>query len=247
MPPTVHTSTDYPVDKLFYGKNKPNANGGFNIEIGVGDTGNEVLLQTPRMRAPFGISTNKNNILKKEIDISFQGFEGNESIKKFRQIMEEIDKQVIDYAVQNTNIFFKKQLSRETIAECYCSPIKLSKKEQYSDTFKMKLIFLKPNPEKNNPDGKYLTTFWNNKGEEQDSSYVDKGDQISCLVKPQMLWVANKSFGVTWVCTQMRVTKQVKVSGYAFKNTDEEEPKESISDSEEEVSGGSEEEFEEED
>jgi preprotein translocase subunit Sec63 len=85
----------------------------------------------------------------------------------------------------------------------------------------MKLLFLKPNPEKGIPDGKYLTTFWNHKGIEQESTYIDKGDTVSCLIKPQMLWVANRTFGITWVCTQVRVTKQVKVSGYAFKQTED--------------------------
>ena len=236
MPPSVHTSTDYPVDKLQYGKNKPNANGGFNIEITVGDSTNEILLQTPRMKVPFGISTNKNNLFKKEIDISFQGAESNQSISKFRTLIESIDAHAIDYAVSNSKTFFKKELSRETIKECYCSGIKLSKKEQYSDTFKIKVLFLKPNPEKNNPDGKYLTTFWDSKGSQQESTYVDKGDSVSCLIKPQMLWVANRTFGITWVCTQIRVTKQVKVTGYAFKQTDDfEEPEEADSSGDEEI------------
>jgi len=221
MPPNVHTSTDYPVEKIQYGKNKPNANGGFNIEICVGDTTNETLLQTPRMKAPFGVSTNKNNLFKKEIDISFQGADTNQAVATFRKIIDQVDANAIDYAFNNSKTFFKKELSRETIKECYCSGIKLSKKEQYSDTFKMKLLFLKPNLEKGIPDGKYLTTFWNHKGVEQDSTYIDKGDTVSCLIKPQMLWVANRTFGITWVCTQVRVTKQVKVSGYAFKQTED--------------------------
>ena len=42
----------------------------------------------------------------------------------------------------------------------------------------MKLLFLKPTPEKGIPDGKYLTTFWNHKGVEQESTYIDKGDTV---------------------------------------------------------------------
>jgi hypothetical protein len=226
--PMVYIPTDYPVEKLTYGKNKPNANGGFNIELSIGDNTSESLLQTPRMRAPFGISTNKNNLFKKELDISFQGMESNESIKKLRSIIETIDQKAIDYVFGNSKTFFKKELSREVIAEYYTSAIKLSKKEQYADTFKMKLLFLKPDADKGYPDGKFRTTFWNSKGEEQTDNYLDKGDTISCLVKPQMMWVANKQFGITWVCTQVKIVKQPKVSGYAFKKTDDEdaEPKE---------------------
>jgi hypothetical protein len=124
-------------------------------------------------------------------------------------------------------LFFNKELSLEVIKEYYCSNIKLSKKEQYSDTFKLKVLFLKPNPEKNNPDGKYLTTFWTTKQEEKDYTYIDRGDTLTCLVKPQVLWVANKQFGVSWVCTSVRVQKQAKVSGYVFKPTDDEPVEES--------------------
>ena len=51
-----------------------------------------------------------------------------------------------------------------------------------------------------------------------------------------MLWVANRSFGVTWVSTQIRVHKQQKVSGYAFKKVGDSEDEEEtiISDEEEE-------------
>jgi hypothetical protein len=142
--------------------------------------------------------------------------------------------------MNNCKTFFKKELSREIVSDYYYSGIKLSKKEQYSDTFKFKLLFLKPNPEKNLPNGKFLTTFWSPKGDEQNDTYLDKGDSVTALIKPQMLWVANRSFGVTWVCTQLRVHKQVKSSGYAFKKVEEsddeaeEEVEESAEESEEE-------------
>jgi hypothetical protein len=149
---------------------------------------------------------------------------------------ENVDNLAIDYALKNSKVFFKKELTREVIAEYYYSGIKLSKKEQYSDTFKIKLLFLKPNPEKNLPNGRYLTSFWNTKGEEQSDIYLDKGDSVKALIKPQMLWVANKSFGITWVCTQVCVHKQQKVSGYAFKKTgDTDDEEEEISESDEET------------
>jgi len=230
--PSVLTATNFKVDSISFGKHKPNVNGGYNIELSVGDTTNETLIQTPKMRAPFGISTDKTNPFKKSLDLSFQGIDTSSSMKSFRTLIEDVDKMVIDYAMKNCKTFFKKELTREIVSDYYYSGIKLSKKEQYSDTFKMKLLFLKPNPEKNLPNGKYLTTFWNNKGDEQNDTYLDKGDSVTCLLKPQMLWVANRSFGITWVCTQLRVHKQVKVTGYAFKKTDDDEDEDVQIDSE---------------
>ena len=216
---SVITASTFKIDTISFGKHKPNVNGGYNIELTVGNGTEEILLQTPKMRAPFGISTDKTNPFKKSLDISFQGIETNQSIKAFRELVENVDSMVIDYAVKNSKTFFKKELARDIIAEYYYSGIKISKKEQYSDTFKFKLLFLKPNPEKNFPNGKYLTSFWSIKGEEQNDSYIDKGDSVKCLIKPQMLWVANRSFGVTWVCTQVCIHKQQKVSGFSFKKT----------------------------
>ena len=218
--PSVLTATNFSVDKISFGKHKPNPNGGFNIEMSIGSSTDEILLQTPKMRCPFGISTDKTNPFKKSLDISYQGSDTNESIKAFRKIVESVDELVIDYAHKNSKSFFKQEYSREVIKAYYNSNIKLSKKEQYSDTFRVKLLYRKPDETKKT-DGKYLTSFWDNKGQEQSYTYVDKGDYVTNLIKPQMLWIGNKQFGVSWICTQVRVTKQQRTSGYAFKKTDE--------------------------
>jgi len=231
--PSVLTASNFEVDSITFGKHKPNTNGGYNIEISVGDNSNETLLQTPKMRAPFGISTDKTNPFKKALDISFQGMDGNPAMKEFRTFIEKVDAMTIDYALKNSKTFFKKELTRDVISEYYYSGIKISKKEQYSDTFKFKILFLKPNPDKGYPNGKYITSFWSPTGEEHNDSSLDKGDYVKCLIKPQMLWVANRSFGVTWVCTQVCIHKQQKITGYAFKKTNESDDEEVIEDEEE--------------
>ena len=232
---TVLTSSTFSVDSIVFGKHKVNINSGFNIDLSIGDSKSEKLIQTPKLRCPFGISSDKTNPFKKSIDVSFQGEESSDTIKSFRGLVENMDNLIIDYALKNSKTFFKKELSREVIKEYYYSGIKVSKKEQYSDTFKMKLLYLRPNPEKNLPNGKYLTSFWNQKGEEQSETYVDKGDSVTCLMKPSQLWVTNRSFGVTWICTQLRIHKQVKNTAYAFKKTDDEEDIDSAEEYEEEV------------
>ena len=115
--PSVLTATTFSVESITFGKHKPNTNGGYNIEISVGDTNNETLIQTPKMRAPFGIATDKTNPFKKSLDTSFQGMESNTSIKSFRTLVEKIDAMTIDYALKNSETFFKKKLTREVIAE----------------------------------------------------------------------------------------------------------------------------------
>ncbi len=216
------TAPDFPIKKINFGTHKPNPNGGFNIEIEVGSKSDEYLLQSPKMRCPFGISTDKTNPFKKSIDVSFQG--ETENIKTFRKLIESIDEMVIDYAHKNSKSFFKQEYSREVIKAYYCSNIKFSKKEQYSDSFRSKLLFLKPDESKKRPNGKYLTVFWEKTSGnpiERDETFLDKGDTVSILIKPAMLWIGNKQFGVQWICTQVQVTKNVRTTGYAFKKTEE--------------------------
>ena len=238
---SVLTASNFKIDTISFGKHKPNTNGGYNIELTVGNGSEEILIQTPKMRAPFGISTDKTNPFKKSLDISFQGQESSESIKALRVLIEKMDSVTIDYALKNSKTFFKKELTRDVIAEYYYSGIKISKKEQYSDTFKFKILFMKPNPDKNLPNGKYITSFWDPKGDEKNENYLDKGDSVTALIKPQMLWVANRSFGITWVCTQVRVHKQQKTSGYAFKKTDDSDKEEDFDEEEVEVTDDEEE------
>ena len=108
--PSVLTATTFDVNTVTFGKHKPNTNGGYNIELTIGDSTNETLIQSPKMRAPFGIGTDKTNPFKKSLDISFQGIETNQSIKAFRELVENVDSMVIDYAVKNSKTFFKKCL-----------------------------------------------------------------------------------------------------------------------------------------
>jgi hypothetical protein len=221
--PSVLTASDFPVNKINFGKHKPNPNGGFNIELSIGSSSDETLLQTPKMRCPFGISTDKTNPFKKSIDVSFQGAETSDSIKNFRKLVEAVDDLAIDYAHKNSKAFFKQEYSREVVKAYYCSNIKFSKKEQYADSFRSKLLYIKPDETKKR-EGKYLTAFWektSGKPVERDETYLDKGDYISILIKPQMLWIGNKQFGVQWICTQVQVTKNVRSTGYAFKKTDD--------------------------
>jgi len=233
--PSVLTATNFDVKSVNFGKHKPNTNGGYNIDLTIGDSTNETLIQTPKMRAPFGIGTDKTNPFKKSIDISFSGQETSDSIKAFRSIMEQMDNIAIDYALKNSKTFFnsKKELTRDIIEEYYYSSIKKSKKEEYADTFRFKLQYLKPNPDKGLINGKYLTSFWDLKGVEKNENHLDKGDSITALIKPQMFWVASKQFGISWVCTQIRVHKQQRNKGSLFVKTNDDVP--DVADDEEEI------------
>jgi hypothetical protein len=92
------------------------------------------------------------------------------------------------------------------------------------------------------PNGKYITSFWDPKGLEKNENYLDKGDSITALIKPQMFWVAAKQFGISWVCTQIRVHKQQRVKGSLFVKTNDDVADAQDEEETEEIEGSEEEE-----
>ena len=251
----MYTAAEFPSEDVIFGKHKPNANGGVNIEVKFSNGGdNEVLImQTPKLRIPFGISTDKTNPYKKTLDMSLQGEEENPAIKAFRDSITSYEDKIVDYAAANSEKFFKKKLSKEVVSEFFCSSVKVSANPNYADTFKCKLIYYKPNPEKGRPDGEFKTSFWSQKQEQIAADLCEKGDSVVCLIRPGLFWVANRKFGCTWQAEQVRVHKVKKNNQYSFKDVGEDkEDKDKIEDDtdeeeyEEEVIEESEEEDEEE-
>ena len=248
----VYTAADFPTEDIVFGKHKPSSTGGVNIEIKFGENGdNETLMQTPKLRIPFGISTDKNNPFKKTLDFSLQGEDTNPAIKAFRESVMNYEEKIVDYAVANSEKFFKKKLSKEVVMEFFRSAIKTSSNPNYSDTFKCKLVYYKPNPEKGRPDGEYKTSFWSTKADKMKADDCEKGDSVVCLIRPGLFWVANRMFGCTWQAEQVRIHKIKKMNAYSFKDvgedpadpdaidddTDEEEEYEEVEEEEEEEEG----------
>ncbi len=223
--PSIVTAAEFPIDSISFGKHKPNQNSGYDIELTFGNLPKDFLLQTPRMKCPFGLSVSKHDPNKRMIDLSFQGIESSDDIKRFHDVLTKIDEAILEYVCKNSKTFFKKEMSREFLSESCFKSVRVSAKEQYADTIRCKILYRKPDPVKETP-GKFITTFWNTKREEQPETYLEKWDNVSCLLRPSGIWVANKSFGISWSAIQVQVKKQEKTTGFAFKKTEESDDEE---------------------
>jgi hypothetical protein len=232
-------ATTFDASVITFGKHNPDQNGGYNIKLGMGDSQSEIIIQTPKMKTPFGLSTDPKNPFKKSVSISFDEIDTKSSVKSFKDMIEAIDEYVINYAIKNMNTFFKSSnpknpITEETVRGYFCSNIKYPQNEKYFPTFRSKVLYFPPNAEKNLAE-KYTTVFWNRKLEEQTFEHLDKGDSAVLLIKPKTLWVKAKLFGVTYDCIQVKVYKKTKVSGYLFQKTADESDDEEETEPEPEV------------
>jgi hypothetical protein len=181
-----------------------------------------VYIQTPKMNCPFGISKWDQSLpVKYNLEAFFPEDQVDELTKKFY----ELENKYIEHATTQSQDFFGKAKSRETIIDNYISSVKPSqfdeKEDKYGPRLKCKL-------EKN--DFKFRTDVWDgnkNSGEGYEkldfnednySEVVPKGCKVQCILSITG-WVVNGRFGLIYRIEQMIVfdsNKNVKLSGFSF-------------------------------
>jgi len=188
-------------------------------------------IQMPKMTLPFGVSrfTNpdKPEEVKYSIDLSF-----DKTSPSLLSQFEKIEEKVIEYAEKNSKELFKKQLSKEMLREFFKSSIRYSEDEngerstKYAPRLKAKMYtegnhFSCSVYDAVKIDGKYQKIVLT---EDNVDEIVGKGSSCESILSCSGIWVVGKSFGVSWVLSQMKIYKNENVlAGYAFQDDDNEE------------------------
>eukprot|EP00976_Prorocentrum_cordatum_P008665 173318-Prorocentrum_minimum.AAC.1 len=83
------------------------------------DNRQRIVLQTPKLAAPFGVSEYipENNIgpIKYSLDASFKGMDSDKRLASFYETIRKIDSRMIDLAVENSPVWFGKKMSKEVV------------------------------------------------------------------------------------------------------------------------------------
>lgn len=152
------------------------------------------MIQLPVVSVPFGISeyTPDAGPTKYSIELSFKGHEENPKIKKFMDMIEQIDKHMIELAVANSSTWFGKKMSKEVVEELYRPLIKPSKQpEKYAPTLKAKIRSSRT--DENKLDVHAVTT----ENTPFDMSTIIPGTTMKAIVDIAPIWFVNKQFGTT--------------------------------------------------
>ena len=226
---TIVIAKNFDITRLTFGQPKQQANGGRTIFIAY--AGKQLYMQTPDMKAPFGVSvwpSDNGGPDKHSIDLSFEGRETSEPISQFFDALQQIDSRVVRDGNENSQLWLKKKFPSEDVVRALYTPtIKHSKNREtgeednrYAPTFKMTLPF---------KDGQFQCPCYRSRREEVDLHEViqsgrSKGARVQAIVQLSAIWVVGQKFGLMWKVRQLKISEPVRLSGYAFVPTDDDAP-----------------------
>jgi hypothetical protein len=182
-----------------------------------------IVLQTPEMVAPYGVSNWNDN--KHTLDLSFKGKETRENLNTFFEKMVALDKKLVQDGLQNSMTWLKKTYKTVDAVEALYTPmVKYAKDkntgeitDKYPPTFKLKIPF------SNNA---FQCQVYDTKRQPIDiKQLIDtnafKGAKVTAIIQCLGIWVAGGKFGCSWKVLQMRVSPPQTIKGYAFKELED--------------------------
>ena len=191
-----------------------NRAGGNQVVMMHGNKKGNVVIQTPIVSVPFGLSEftpDGGSDPRYSIDISFKGYTEDTKVNKFLQVMKAMDEHMIELGVQNCVKWFGKSFSRDVIGELYRPLVKESKQpEKYAPTMKCKIRSIS---------GALRMEAFNN--DRTPLNVVDNfqaGSFVKFILEFSPIWFVNKQFGITLNIVQMEVVRLPvgRLSGFAF-------------------------------
>ena len=163
-------------------------------------SGEKLVLQSAReMRTPFGFNVWGEGTAKKySINLSFDGMDTNQSMKDFYDAMKRLDDYMIDLGVKNAREWFKKDMSRELIADKYTPIIKLAKDPKYAPT--IKLTIGERRDKEGKPTGGFtpdIVDAQRNKINDDIDKVLVRNSTITALIDVGGMWKSNVGYGLT--------------------------------------------------
>lgn len=209
---------DFDVNSLSIGELTKNKAGGNQVSLKYNDS-KKIIMQIPNMVTPFGLSEytpeTGNGPVKYSIDFSFKGHTEDPKLEKCLSKIREIDNRMIELAVENSQQWFGKKMSKEVVEELYRPLIKESKQpEKYAPTLKIKI--------RTRTDNTMSMEVFDIEKNPFDMTNFQPGTSAKSIVEFAPVWFVNKQFGLTLSMLQLGITSlpQSKLSGFAFQDED---------------------------
>jgi len=190
-------------------------------------TNGAFILQTSRIRIPFGVDQSKpqnGEAVKYHISVSLANDETqNSGLRQFTDNIRSIDDKAKKFATEDP-AWFGKKLSEELVNEFYKSAEKFPKDSKWPSNLKVKLPFVNGVPQ--------FAVYDENKNPVKvvdedgnvDLSAIPRGSEAVCLIQSTGVWFVGKTqFGVGYKLLQAKIYKSNKLSGYSIVDSEDEE------------------------
>lgn len=205
-----HSQID--INNISIGPLKKTANGRKIINITHNDK--PLLFQTPQMVAPYGITQYTDETTGNVNSIVLDGSFGTDSedLQQFLSTIEQLEQKVLEVASERSQEWFDSDepftVGEIKKAKMFKSQVKKHPEGKYAPTLKMKFVYY---------DNKCHTKIFNNKKQEVDANYIQKGSKVVSILELKSVWLINNSFGVTFKVLQTKAeTNSTKIEDYAF-------------------------------
>ena len=185
------------------------------------------ILQTCRVRVPFGVDQNKQDNGGVNYHISFSlanDSTENEQLKTFTNNIRAVDDMAKSFP-QNNESWFDKKLKPEIVDEFYKSAEKFPKDPKWPSTLKAKLPFDRKGApqfvlyDENKKPIDILDADGN-----MNTDCIPKGSEAVFLLQPTGVWFVGKTqYGVAYKVVQGKIYKGNKLTGYSIVDEEEEE------------------------
>ena len=198
---------------------KRNQLGGLRIDLDYKDpslNGSHYLIQTPKLRLPFGMQC-----YDKDSDKSKESYSLSLSLDNYRDLsnpeceflkgIKQIDEHIKALAIENSVTWFKKSMKKDVIDELYSSSIKES--SEWPPTFRVKLPYY---------NGKFNCDFYDASRKKCEVDSIVQNCHIIGLVNVSSIWFVNNRFGVQWQLRQLQVFQPPKYDTFMITGVDNE-------------------------
>ena len=182
------------------------------------------VIQTPQCYAPFGMNCfrdDKDGTESYSLELSFKEKESRDSLRRYYEILEEIDTKVLEAALENSQLWLRKAKSKEVVEALFTRSIRIPTDretgeviDKWPPTFRLKL----------NKDNKGHFRCVAYDQETKDEISLDtvmpkmKGSKVTAIASCGGIWVAGGKFGCSWKATQLMIQVNSGLNRFAFQD-----------------------------
>jgi hypothetical protein len=189
-----------------------------------------LTLQTPEMYVPYDVNENVDDkgMKKYDLNLSFRGYDTNPHLKRFFEVIQQIEDKVITDAVGNSLTWFKKKYtSKDVVAALFSSSIRMDKDKETGEVLNRYPPTMKVRVPYDNKTSRFNFMAINSDDEDIDFGDVRadmKGGKARLLIQFGGIWIAGGKFGCTWRIFQGKFTPLKKARGVvAFRQESDDE------------------------
>ena len=227
--PVVQPST-FDVSKVSISQPKVLDSGGKMAYLNYGD-GKRLLIQTPSLPAPFGMSVfDKAGPPKYSVDLALRGYQDQPKPKALFAALQKLDEYMIEQGVKNSKVWFKADMRREVVEAFYTPCVRFGKDKQGNQTSYPPNLKVQLRRKRDGSDFECLFYDQKSKGDPDAQplrgipaeELLVKRSEMTALIECTGVWFAGGKFGVSWKAVQIRLDSvPTGLRGYGFEEEDD--------------------------